>query len=181
MTEAIKEAYEEETLEEEDDLQEVVVLDDASAEYLLKRIAEADEEYERLVSWYKRQAEKAKVIRDRTVEWATRSLRGYLDLVPAKETKTQKKYELPSGTLLLKVQQPKYETKDAELIPWLKENGRTDMIRIKEEAAWGDLKKELFPTPDGAGMMTADGEIVPGVTVTQRDPIFTATPNTKRN
>lgn len=174
-------AWEDAQEAEQEDLEEVIILDDASAEYLLRRIAEADAELERLTYWYKRQLEKAKQIHDRTVEWATRSLRGYFNMVPAKETKTQRKYELPGGTLLLKAQQPKYEVVDAELVPWLKENGRTDMIRIKEETAWADLKKELHPTPDGTGMMTADGEILPGVLVIQRDPVFTATPNTKKN
>ena len=175
MTEAIKDIF-----SEDDDLQEVAVLDDASAEYLLRRIADADAELERLTDWYKRQLEKAKQIHDRTVEWATRSLRGYFDMVPAKETKTQRKYELPGGTLLLKAQQPKYEVVDAELVPWLKDNA-PEFIRVKEEAAWNDLKKELQLTPDGTGVMNADGEILPGVLVTQRDPVFTATPNTKKN
>lgn len=181
MSEALeKNIRVDENPEEETDLEEVAVLDDASAEYLLRRIAEADEQYDRMVAWYKQQAEKAKQIHDRTVEWATRSLRGYLDLVPAKQSATQRKYELPGGTLLLKKQQPEYETADEKLVPWLKENGMTDMIKVTEKAKWGDLKKELKLTPDGTEMMTADGEVVPGIKVIQRDPVFTATPNTKR-
>lgn len=179
--EAIEAAENEELLNEEEQIEEVAVLDDASSEYLLHRIAEANEQYDRMASWYKQQTEKAKQIRDRTVAWAERGLRAYLDMVPAKETKTQKKYELPGGTLLLKAQQPKFDVVDAELVPWLKNNGSAEYVKVKEEANWADLKKQIQLTPDGTGVMNSDGEILPGVTVTMRDPVFTATPNTKKN
>lgn len=180
MSELANEIFEEEVSEEEQ-IEEVAVLDDASAEYLLRRIAEANEQFDRMVSWYKQQTEKAKQIRDRTVAWAERGLRAYLDMVPAKETKTQRKYELPGGTLVLKTQQPTFEVVDKELVPWLKENGSAEYIRVKEEVNWGDLKKQVTVTPDGAGVMTSDGEILPGVIVTMRDPVFSAIPNTKKN
>ena len=161
--------------EEEQEEEEVAVLDDASAEMLLDRIRWADRQYERMVEWYTKQLDKAKAIHDRTVAWAERGLRDYLQMVPVKKTKTQISYELPGGKLVLKAQQPKYDTKDEELVPWLKANKMTDMIQVKEEAKWGELKKTLEIAPDGKSMMTADGEIVPGVMVEQREPKFTVT------
>lgn len=156
-----------------DELEEVAVLDDASAEIMLARIKEAEEQYERMAAWYTFQLGKAKEIRDRTVAWAEGNLRTYFDMVPAKETKTQRKYELPGGTMTLKRQEPKYDVKDEELVPWLEANGKAALVQIKKEAKWGDLKKELRVSSDGASMVTEDGEIVPGVTVTPRDDKFT--------
>ena len=175
MSEAKALNTDEEIREEEDMLEEVAVFDDASAEYLLKRIREANAQYERLADWFALQTEKAKQIRDNTVAWAERGLRAYLDMVPAKKSKTQISYELPGGKLVLKEQQPKFDTKDEELVPWLKANNMTDMIQVKEEAKWGELKKTLTLGPDGRSMMTEDGEIVPGVKVEPREPKFTVT------
>lgn len=168
MSEARK--YEQEDLNEDQEevLEEVAVLDDASAEYMLRRIREAEDQYERMEAWYENQKAKAKQLRDRTVGWAMRGLRSYLDMVPTKNGKTQRSYELPGGKIVVKAQEPKYDQDDKELIPWLKQNKMTDMIRIKEESNWKELKNQLKLAPDGKSMVTADGEIVPGVKVTQR-------------
>lgn len=155
-------------MEDEEQLEEVAVLDDASAEYMLRRIREAQDQYERMESWYEFQKGKAKEIRDRTISWAMRGLRSYFDMVPTKNTKTQRSYELPGGKIVVKAQEPKFDQDDKELVPWLKKNNMTDMIRIKEESNWKDLKNRLKVAPDGRSMVTTDGEIVPGVTVTQR-------------
>ena len=172
---------EEELLEEEDQLEEVACLDDSSAEYLLRRIMEANEQFDRLEAWYALQLNKALEVRDRTIAWAERGLRAYLDMVPAaKRTKTQISYELPGGKLVLKAQAPEYERDEAVLVPWLKKNGLKDLVKVKESANWAELKKTLKESPDGTCMVTADGEIVPGIKVEQRAPKFTATPTDKK-
>lgn len=174
MSEAVKE-YIEEPEEVEQEEEEIAVLDDASAEMLLDRIRWADRQYDRMVDWYTKQLEKAKAIHDRTVAWAERGLRDYLQMVPVKKTKTQISYELPGGKLVLKEQGPKFDTKDEELVPWLKKNGLTELVKVKEEANWAELKKTLTLGPDGRSMVTADGEIVPGVTAEPREPKFSVT------
>jgi len=175
MSEAVKTTIPDELGEE---LQDIAVFDDASAEYLLKRIAEANDQYERMEAWYTFQLSKAKEVRDRTLSWAMSNLRGYMDVVPAKAAKTQSSYELPGGKLVLKHQAPKFETKDEELVPWLKAN-RPELVKIKESSDWDNLKKELKISPEGTSMVTEDGEIVPGVTVTPRGDKFTVTQNGK--
>ena len=172
MSEAAMKLEEMDEQEQQEELQEVAVLDDASAELLMRRIREADEQYERMEAWYKFQLEKAKEIRDRTVEWAERSLRAYFDMVPTHDTKTQRKYDLPGGTMTLKRQEPQYDVNDEQTVPWLKAN-RPELVRVKEETDWAKLKKELILAPDGERMMTKDGEIVPGVTATVRPDKFT--------
>ena len=177
MSEMLDEIYEE---AEGEELQDVAVFDDASAQYLLRRIAEADEQFERMEAWYKHQTAKAKAVRDRTVEWAERNLRAYFDLVPKKTTKTQQSYELPGGKLVLKQKQPKYERDDAALVPWLEGNGRAEMVKVEKSANWAELKKTLTLGPDGESMITEDGEVVPGVKAVPQLPEFSVTVNTKK-
>lgn len=154
--------------------QETPMLDDMDAEFMLTMIRQADAEYQKMEAWYTHMIENAKAKRDRTVAWAENNLRAYFESVPVKVTKTQKSYELPSGKLVLKHQEPKYETNDEDLVPWLKAN-RPELIKIKESSDWTNLKKELKISPDGKSMVSTDGEIVPGITVTPRDDKFTVT------
>lgn len=175
MSEAVKFFPDE---EEEQLEQDVPVLDDLDAEYLMGRIRQANAQLEKMEAWYARQLEKAKAVHDKTVQWAESNLRSYFDSLEAKKvTKTQVSYELPSGKLVLKHQEPKYETKDEELVPWLKKSGMADMVKVEESAKWSDLKKTLQIAPDGQSMITQDGEVVPGVTVTQREDKFTVKVN----
>ena len=170
----MSEARKIETDEELDDLQEVAILDDASAEMVLQQVRRAEEQYKKMEAWYDFQKSKAREIYENTMAWAEGCLRGYMDMVPTKNTKTQRKYELPSGTLMLKRQEPTFEQQDAELLPWLKKN-HPDLVKVKESSNWAELKKLLKVTPDGTGMATEDGEIVPGITVTQREAKFVIT------
>ena len=172
MSEAVKFSPEE---EEEELEQDVPVLDDLDAEYLMGRIRDATRQYEKMEAWYARQLEKAKQVRDKTVTWAEANLRAYFDsLETKKKTKTQISYELPSGKLVLKHQEPKYETDDEALVPWLKTMW-PELVKVKESSDWANLKKQLTISPDGKSMITPDGEVVPGVTVTQREDKFTVT------
>ena len=95
------------------------------------------------------------------------------------EAKTQISYKLQGGSLVLKEQQPKYDTDDAELVPWLKQNGLAEFVKVKEEANWAELKKTLTIGPDMKTMITGDGEIVPGIKVETRLPKFEAKPGKK--
>ena len=169
--------------EEEQEEEDVAVLDDASAEMLLDRISWANRQYELTETWYKKQLEAAAARRDRTVAWAERGLHAYFDMVPdsvKKKAKTQISYALRNGKLQLKEQNPKYDPKDEDLVPWLKQNGMGDLVKVKEEANWAELKKLLTLSPDGKGMMTEDGEIVPGVSVELRPLKFEAKPAEKK-
>jgi len=168
-----------EAAEEEEQEEELIILDDASAEMLLEKISWAEKQFELTENWYKKQLENAAARRDRIIGWAERGLRAYFDMVPdsvKKKAKTQVSYKLPGGSLTLKEQQPKYDTEDEKLVPWLKENGMSDLVKVKEEANWAELKKRLTISPDGRGMVTEDGEVVPGVNVEIRLPKFEAKP-----
>ena len=155
--------------------QETPMLDDTDAEYMLAVKRQAEEHYQKMEAWYAFKLQQEKDRRDRRVAWAEGNLKAYFDsLGPgiAKVTKTQMSYDLPHGKLILKHMEPKYDRNDETLVPWLKAN-RPEMVKIKEESDWANLKKELKISPDGTGMVTESAEIVPGITVIPQEDKFT--------
>lgn len=148
------------------------VLDDKGAEWCLKKIREAKQEAQKWAEHYKAQMEKAQKEAESTVAYFEGLLFEYFSTVPHKQTKTQQSYTLPSGKLIVKKQQPKFETDDAVLVPWLKHNAMNDFVKVKESADWAALKKAVTVTDDGASVVDENGEIVPGVTVTIRPDLF---------
>lgn len=87
----------------------------------------------------------------------------------AKATKTQIACKLPSGKMVLKKLEPTYDLNDAELLPWLREN-RPDLVKVEESPKWAELKKVINVVGDA--VTTKDGEIIPGVKVTEREAKF---------
>ena len=175
------EFMDESELRREDGLAEVAVLDDASAEMILRQLKAAEDQYDRMKAWYDTQIQKLKDIRDRTRVWAEACLRPYMDMVPTTGKKIRS-YDMPGGTLKLSAQDPEYKVTDAELVPWLKANNLGGFVEVKEEARWGDFKETLkdekkkirtIAAEDGTlQVVTADGEIVPGIRAIPREDKF---------
>ena len=161
-------------LDEELQEDEVLILDDLSAELEIQKIKEAEAECERSCAWYEEMIRRAQAKRDHIRETAERNLRSFFEMpgLPRKAAKTQVSYELRTGKLVLKTQEPEYDRQEDQLCKWLKDNGKAGMVKTKESADWKELKKELKVGPDGKCMVTADGEIVPGITVIEREPKF---------
>lgn len=161
-----------ELMNEEMEMEEVAVLDDASAEMILQQLKKAEDQYERMKAWYDHQISNLKDIRDRTREWAETCLRPYFDMVPTTGKKIRS-YEMPGGVLKLAKQDPKFTVKDEELVPWLEKN-EPEYVKVKKEAAWGEWKKaHNFAVSAEGSIVTEDGEVVPGVTVTAQEDKFT--------
>lgn len=148
------------------------VRDDASAEWCMQKIREAEADRAMWKKHYEAQMEKVNQAADNAVQYFTAKLQEYFDSVPHKATKTQESYSLPGGKLVQKKQQPEYKTDDNELVPWLENNFMGQLVKVKKTADWAGLKKVVSITPDGAHVATDDGEIIPGVTVTQRPDVF---------
>jgi hypothetical protein len=140
----------------------------------MKKIREAEADRAMWKKHYEVQMEKVNQAADNAVQYFTARLEEYFNSVPHKATKTTESYSLPGGKLVQKKQQPEYKTDDAELLQWLKDNFMYDFIKTKtvESADWAGLKKIVTVTPDGGHVATDDGEIIPGVTVTQRPDVF---------
>lgn len=146
------------------------VTDDSTAQWCMKKIKEAEADKEMWRKHYEAQMEKVNKAADESIAYFTAKLEEYFANVPHKATKTQESYTLPGGKLVRKKQQPKFETDDEALVPWLEANGRTGLVKIKKSADWATLKKSLNFI--GTNAVTVDGEIVPGVKVEQRPDVF---------
>ena len=89
---------------------------------------------------------------------------------------SRKTISLPCGTLKSRVQQPVWEFDDEIFICWAEDHA-PDLLRVRSQVDKAAAKKALFPAnpADGseAPTLTADGEVVPGVTVQVRPPSFT--------
>ncbi|MDR3149959.1 MAG: host-nuclease inhibitor Gam family protein [Oscillospiraceae bacterium] len=154
-----------------------VIDDDIKADWAVRKIAARRTEYDRLKAIADdmiaringKLAAEAKSLETKT-EFLQNALRDYFFTVPHKETKTQAQYALLSGTLKMKKGGLKTETDADALLKWLKATGREDYIKVTEAPRWGELKKTLVITEDGA--TTEDGETVAGVTVTAGEDVF---------
>jgi hypothetical protein len=87
----------------------------------------------------------------------------------AKATKTQVACKLPTGKMVLKHKNPIFDRDNAVLLPWLKAN-RPELVKVEESPNWAELKKAVKVVGDG--VVTADGEMVPGVKVTEQEDDF---------
>ena len=161
-----------EAIEMTEDIKQFAVTDDESAEWCLKKIREAQASVKKWETHYAAQLEKVKAEAENDIAYFSGLLEEYFDSVPHKATKTQESYTLPGGKLVRKKQQPKFETDDEALVPWLEENFMGQLVKVKKSADWAALKKVCSVTPDGEHVATDEGEIIPGVTVTQRPDVF---------
>lgn len=159
--------------QEREQEQEIEVRTDIEAGWQLERRKKIIADRDELIAFYKDQIEEVKADAEWKLGFVERALRAFFNTRPHQKTKTQEYVKLPGGKLILKVQNPEYEYKknQAETIEWLKQNGMSEYVKVKEELDWDSLKK-VTGTVDGR-IVTGDGEFIPGITVTERDPKFT--------
>ena len=150
--------------EEQEQDEGFVVLDDTSAEWSVRMIEECEAEIEKWDTFYAAHMARIREQYQRKIDFFKSKLQEYFALVPHKVTKTQESYQLPSGKLVLKGNQRKYTPDDDALVPWLEKN-RPELVRVRKSANWLELKKTVQLTPEGTGVMTEDGEVIPGVKV----------------
>jgi hypothetical protein len=150
---------------------------DSRAEWSLLRIREEKAELERMkilcenmIQHYQDKIEKAERDYESNTAYFRSQLQQYFETVPRKATKTQEIYKLPSGTLKKKYGGVEYVRDNDSLVRWLKEAGKTELVKVKEEANWSELKKQIKQVEDKA--VTDDGEIVEGVTLVTKEDKF---------
>lgn len=148
------------------------VTDDQSAEWCINKIKEARRDVEAWRKHYEAQMQKVEDAANNSIAFFTALLEEYFEAVPHKKTKTQESYELMSAKLVKKQQQPKYEIDDDQTVKWLEENFMNQYVKTKKTADWSSLKKITTVTPDGCHVANDDGEIIPGISVTQRESVF---------
>ena len=152
-------------MEEWEEEQGFRITDDGGARWAVEQIGKANAECAELEKWYQTMIQKARAKRDATVERMTAYLRDYADMVPMRETKTQKSYPVPGGKLVLKKASTRLNHDDETILRVLKEQGRTEFIKTVtvEKLDWAGLKKEVTET----------GELVDGITIEEVPETFT--------
>ena len=147
-----------------------VIDSDAKALWALKKIKEAREDRDFWLSWYKQKEKEITEQTDFDTMNLERMLADYFATVPHKSTKTQESYTLPGGKLILKKQNPEYTRDDSTVIEWLKANKMPQFVKIEEKLDWAGLKAATAVFE--GNVVTEDGEIIPGITVTDREAKF---------
>lgn len=146
-----------------------VITDDSGAEWCIKKIRRVRKESERLcdtckaeIEYYKQKLDEYEQKAESECQFYTDKLLKYFRTVEPKETKTQLKYELPSGKLIVKKAGYKYNHDDEALISRLKAEGLTDFVKTVEKLDWAEYKKTLT-FADGVAV-DKNGEVVIEVT-----------------
>lgn len=147
---------------------------DAKAEWALGKIRAARADRDRMIEWYKAKINEITEQTESETAYLEGMLSGYFRMTEQahKRTKTQETYSLPSGKLILKKQNPEYDykTHQQDAIAWLKANKMTQYVKVTETLDWDSLKKTTGTI--GGNVVTEDGEIIPGITVTEREEKF---------
>lgn len=164
---------------EEDKKESWKVDNDLSADWALDRIREIEAEYKRFEIVAK---EKMKQIQEKLNEKRKQAddernyfdykLREYFENVKAKETKTQKKYDLPSGKLVLKKSKETFDYDKTQLLEYAEKEKYEDLIKVKKDFDWAEFKKNLA-IKEGKILNKLTGEILDieglGIKQTQED------------
>ena len=156
-----------------------VIDTDQKAEWALRKIREHRADMNRMAMVCDAEIERYEQIKRDAADKCTRDcayiesmLYAYFVTVPHKATKTQESYKLPTGALKQKTREPEYVRADAEIIAWLNDQGMKDFVEVKPSLKWAELKKVIAANGEAA-IYPETGEIVPGVKVVEREPVFT--------
>ncbi len=129
----------------------------------------AQNKIQQIVDWLEKERKTA----DNEIAFRQSILRTYFDSLPkdlVKQTKTQKSYKLPSGTLRVKQLPPEFRRDDDTLLQWIKAN-KPRFVKIKEMPDWAGLK-DLVQIVDDKAIDIQTGTVVEGVEVVAREPKF---------
>jgi len=150
---------------------------DQKAEWALAKIREEQAEAMRIINvcksmimHYEEQMKKAEEDLEKKTAYLKSQLEQYFDSVEKRRTKTQEVYKLPSGILRRKYPSPQFNRDDEKLVKWLKDRQMNEYIKVKETADWASLKKTIQVVGNKA--VDEDGEIVEGIAVVDRPPVF---------
>lgn len=143
---------------------------DQKADWAIRKIMETENAAKMWKEYYKKQSDRVEKITQQRIAYFTALLESYFDTVPHKATKTSEKYKLPSGVLVRKAQAPEYERDDAQIIAWCAKNAPSCVENVPK-LKWTALKGLLVEN-NGQAIDEITGEVVPGIKIVPRDPVF---------
>jgi hypothetical protein len=144
------------------------------AEWAVRKIAsyeaakrEAEDLAKKRIDQIKAWLDSEKATNDKQIEYLSELVRPFAEgrLKDAKK----RSLKLPCGTIGFRKAQPKFDFDNDKLLPWAKVNV-PDQVETKESVKWGELKKTLAFEQGKA--ITKDGEVVPGIMVTEQPDSF---------
>lgn len=163
---------------EEEETQQFTIDNDALADWAVRKIQEEKAENKRLheiaeeqIGMIEAKLQTADNRLTSRTSFLTSKLRQYFDRVPHKETKTQAKYQLLSGALVMTKAKETLEQDDEALLQYLKASGNSEFIKTVEKPAWGEYKKRLTVV-DGNVVDAETGDFVDGVRAVQKAETF---------
>ena len=168
--------------EHTEDKKPFTVTDEASAEWCLEKIEEnqkaralIEDQYQRMIARHEKWREDALA----ELESNDLYLKGLLEPWAAEKIADGKKksVKLPSGRIgfraggeIWKMGDEKVEASTPALLALVKQDDDS-FVKVQESVRWGDYKKTLTVMEDGR-VMSASGQIIEGMTVTQCAPNF---------
>lgn len=140
---------------EDMNMDHALINDDARADELLEEIKDLEVEYNRYkimadtrIETIQQKLQVKKEQMEKETEFLKAQLRSYFNTVKLKETKTQKSYGLLSGKLVLKKEKDQIVKEDEEeLLTWAEKNV-PDLIKVKKDVNWAELKKQVKECKD---------------------------------
>lgn len=160
------------SVDQAQDHQPFEITSDSTAEWAMRKIAEARNDTLKWQQHFDEQLEKIRKSNEETEAFFTSCLARYFETVPHKVTKTQSKYVLPCGEMVLKHQQPEFVRDDSVLAPYLLENGMECFVKQKPSTDWAELKKHCVLMEDGSVVENNTGLVLAGVTAENRPDKF---------
>lgn len=167
--------------EETTERQSFKVTDDLAADWAVEKIKECRDERDRLVTIAE---DKIAQLKDRIAEiknncaskeeYFKALLAEYFEARPQealKRTKTQTSYQLLSGKLIRKHNNPKYDYDDGDILQYLRQSA-PDYIDTVEKIKWGAFKKRLTLTGTGQLLDTVTGELLDFINVEPQPDTF---------
>lgn len=148
------------------------IKDLSGANWALRKIKEIKDEVQKIDDLYQEELLRINSWKEREIEEYNTAIEYFENLLEQymreeREKDPKFKISTPYGKVSTRKQQPKFIRKDDEFIKWLKENNKTDYIKVEEKANWGDFKKNIT-VKDGI-VVTEDGEIVDGIVAEERE------------
>lgn len=170
MKQFITDGIEEIEETEQEESASFIIDNDQKADWAVRKIMETENAAKMWKEYYKKQSDRVEQTTQQRIAYFTAMLESYFETVPHKATKTSEKYKLPSGVLVRKAQAPEYERDDAQIIAWCAENAPSCVENVPK-LKWTALKG-LFVVNNGQAIDEITGEVVPGIKIVPRDPIF---------
>jgi len=149
------------------------IADDGAADWAVRKIKEARANRDRMIAHFEDQIEKAIESCRITENFFSGKLIEYFNVLPVRESKTQKSYELPTGKLILKFPAPEYVRDESKLVEWLFKIDRQDLIRTDfvSKPIWSELKPLTIVSGNDV-IYLETGEVIPGLSAVERGAEF---------